>query len=70
MAISTNAAEQSKATKFTINTVKQLLDYCALHPGAKIEYKKSDTILNIHSAASYLAAPKPKICAAGLLFLG
>ncbi len=39
LALSTIAAEQSKATVFTMDTNDQLLDYCAMHPTAKIRYK-------------------------------
>ncbi len=62
-------AEQSKATEFTMNTVKQLVHYFATHPNAKIRYKKSDMILNIHSDSSYLGVPKTKSHTAGHFFL-
>ena len=52
MVLITIAAEQANATKKTLNTVEQLLDYCASHPDAKIRYTASDMILNIQSDAS------------------
>ncbi len=69
MALSTIAAEQSKVTEFSINTVKQLFHYCAMHWNAKIWYEQLDMILNIYSDASYLGAPK-KFYTAGHFFLG
>ncbi len=39
MALSIIVAEQSKVTKFTMDTVEQLLDYCAMNPNAKIRYE-------------------------------
>jgi hypothetical protein len=42
----------------------------SLHPDAIIRYYKSDMILNIHSDASYLTAPKARSRAGGIYFLG
>ncbi len=70
MILSTIAAEQSKTTEFTINTVEQLLDYCVTYPNAKIRYEKSNMILNIHCHASYLGAPKVKNHRTGHFFVG
>ncbi len=50
-----------------MDTVKQLLDYCMMHPNAKISCKKSDTVLNIQSDASYFGAPSKKPCRRTLL---
>jgi hypothetical protein len=40
------------------------------HPDTIIQYRASDMILNIHSDASYLSAPKPHSCVGGYCFLG
>jgi len=40
------------------------------HPDAIIRYRASDMILNVHSDASYLSAPKACSCAGGYIFLG
>jgi hypothetical protein len=40
------------------------------HPDAKIHYRASDMILNVHSDASYLSAPCACSCAGGYSFLG
>ena len=58
MALSSIAAQQSKATKKTMNNTEQLLDYLATHPNATIRYRVSDMILNIHSDTSYLSKPQ------------
>ncbi len=39
IALTSIGAEQSKATKFTMDTVKHFLDYCTMHPNTKIRYK-------------------------------
>jgi len=40
------------------------------HPEAKIRYHASDIVLNMHSDASYLTAPKSRSRAGGNFFLG
>ncbi len=40
------------------------------HPDAKIHYRASNMILNVHSDASYLSAPKAQSHAGGCFFLG
>ena len=40
------------------------------HPDAIIRYCASDMILNVHSDASYLSAPKARSRAGGYFFLG
>ncbi len=63
-------AEQSKTTEFTLYIVKQLRDYCVMHPKTKMSYKKSDMLLNIHSIPLYLGVPNAKSLADGHFFLG
>ena len=60
----------SKPTENTMKRVKQFLDYMYTHPDAKIRYRASDMILNIHSDASYLSATKARSRAGGYFFLG
>ena len=50
--------------------VKQFLDYMWTHPDATIRFRASDMILNVHSDASYLSAPKARSRAGGYYFLG
>ena len=47
----------TKATDWTLERCIQLLDYLAGNNPAKVRFHASDTIMNIHSAASYLSAP-------------
>ncbi len=50
------AAQQSAPTEETLAHVNQFLDYMWIHPDAEIRYRAS--VLNVHSDASYLSAPK------------
>jgi hypothetical protein len=50
--------------------VNQFLDYMWTHPDAIIWYRASDMILNVHSDASYLSAPRARSRAGGYFFLG
>ncbi len=70
MTLNTTATEQSTVKEFMVDTVENLLDYCAIHPIAKMSYKKSDIILTFHSDASFIGAPKAKSHTAGYFFLG
>jgi hypothetical protein len=70
MALSAIAAQQSAPTEKTLARVNQFLDYMWTHPNAKIRYRASDMILNVHADASYLSAPKAQSCAGGYFFLG
>ena len=51
------ASLQTKVTTKLKEEVKQLLDYCATHPNAGVQYYASDMVLNLHSDASYLSEP-------------
>jgi hypothetical protein len=57
MALSVIAAQQSAPTEETLACVNQFLDYIWTHPDAKICYRASNIILNVHFYASYLRAP-------------
>jgi hypothetical protein len=50
--------------------VNQFLDYVWTHPDDFIRYCSSDMILNVHSDASYLSAPKAHSQEGGYYFLG
>ena len=47
-----------------------LLNYLATHPVAKVRFDALDTILNIHSDASYLSEIKARSRLDGYFFLG
>ena len=68
-AINAIAAQQANSTKNTMLKVTKLLNYCATHPEATVQYKASNMILWCDSNASYLMAPKARSCGAGYLYL-
>ena len=70
MALSSIAADQAAPTENTMKRVRQFLDYMWTHPDAKIRYRRSDMILNLHSDASYLSAKNARSRAGGCYFLG
>ena len=70
MALSEISSQQAAPTKNTMKRVNQFLDYMWTHPDAIIRYRASDMILNVHSDASYLSAPKSCSRAGGYFFLG
>jgi hypothetical protein len=70
MALSEIASQQAAPTENTVEHVNQFLDYMWTHPDAIIQYRASDMILNVHSDALYLSAPKACSRAGGYFFLG
>ena len=70
LALSDIASEQANPTEKTMKRVRQLLDYMATYPEAKIQFRASDMILNVCSDASYLSAAKGRSRAGGYFFLG
>ncbi len=70
MALSEIVSKQAAPTENTMEHVNQFLDYMWTHPDAIIWYRTSDMILNVHSDASYLSAPKACSRAGGYFFLG
>jgi hypothetical protein len=70
MALSDLSSQQSAPTENTVKRVNQFLDYMWTHPDAIIRYRAFDMILNVHSDASYLSAPKARSQAGGYFFLG
>ena len=62
--------QQTSATNNTLKRTEDLLDYAATHPDAKIRYRASEIIIQIHTDASYLSEPKARSRAAGHYFLG
>jgi hypothetical protein len=68
MALSDLSSQQSAPTENTMKRVNRFLDYMWTHPDAIIRYCASDMILNVHSDASYLSAPKARSRAGGYFF--
>ena len=58
MALNKIAGQQANPTEKTMKRVNEFLDYMASNPDAKIRYHASDMVLNVHSNASYMTAPK------------
>lgn len=44
--------QQTSATKNTLKRTEDLLDYAITHPNAKMRYRASEMILQIHTDAS------------------
>jgi hypothetical protein len=61
--------EQAKPTQATIETIKQLLNYCATQEEAIITYSASKMILCVHSNAGYCNEKKAQSQAGGHFFL-
>ena len=70
MALSSIAAEQTKATEKTMKKCIQLLDYLASNANANIRFHASDIIMNIHFDASYLSESKAQSRACIHFFMG
>jgi hypothetical protein len=68
-AIGTIGASQASATKTTMEAVTHLLNYCATHPDAVVQYHSSDMVLHTDSDAAYLVAPKARSRVAGYHYL-
>ena len=69
-ALSAIATQQATATKQTESAAQQLLDNCAAHPDATIQFHASEMILGVHSNASCLSEPQAHSGAGGHFFLG
>ena len=69
-ALNTIANKQDKPTEKTMQQVEEFLDYIHTYPNSIIWYHAFDMILNMHSDASYLTAPKARSQIGGHFFLG
>ncbi len=70
MTLSSIAIKQTQGTTNTMEKAKQLLDYLATNPDAKIGYHTSDMIMNVHLDASYLSEAGAHSRACGHFFMG
>jgi hypothetical protein len=68
MALSAIASQQSNPTEETNGCIHRFLDYMATHPDAKIQFRASAMVLNVHSNASYLSTLQAQSCAGGYFF--
>eukprot|EP00957_Ditylum_brightwellii_P087389 6652023-Ditylum_brightwellii.AAC.1 len=69
-ALNTIGSQQSKSTESTEQAVKQLMDYCATHLDATIQYYASGMILQVHSNAAYMNETNAHSTAGGHFLLG
>ena len=70
MALSMIASKQKKGMERTMEKALQVLYYLAAHPDAKVKFRASDMVMNIHSDASYLTELKARSRACGHFFNG
>ncbi len=71
IALSKLSSTQTKGTEAVKNLIaSQLLNYCATHPNAVLQYRASDMILHIHSDTAYLNETEARSRVGGHHFLG
>jgi hypothetical protein len=70
MALSMIASKQKEEMERTMEKALQVLYYLVAHPDAKVKFRASDMVMNIHSDASYLTEPKARSRACGHFFNG
>ncbi len=70
MGLSSIAVKQTKATKKTMERCIDLLNYLATNQDAKVRFRASDMVMNIHSDASYLSETKSRSRSCGHFFMG
>lgn len=68
--LSATASVQATPTQLTKQRCDHLLDYCATHPNAVVQFRASAMILKIHSDASYLSETQARSRIADHFFLG
>lgn len=61
VALSTLSTQQAKPTQQTWKDILQLLNYCATHPNAEIQYRKIDMVLKGHRDSSFMSEPQARI---------
>ena len=69
LTLSAIVTKHAKPMEKTKETIKQLLDYCALQEEAVISYSESKMILAVHSEAGYCNKKKSRSQAGGHFFL-
>ena len=70
MGLSSIAVEQTKATEKTMERCIDLLNYLATNQDAKVRFRASDMVMNIHSDASYLSKTSSRSRSWGHFFMG
>jgi hypothetical protein len=70
MLVALNALASAPTTHATAKAATHLLNYAATNPSAIVRFRSSAMILNVHSDASYLSAPKARSRTGGFFYLG
>ena len=70
VALDTFAAAQTSGKIETEKATQKLLDYCATHPDATVQYKAIGMILKSHSDASYFSKSQERVRAGGFFYMG
>ncbi len=70
MAFRTIVADQTIATKRTLEWCTQMLDYLGRNAKAKVRFHASDMVMNIHLDVSYLSKAKACSLTCGHFFMG
>ena len=68
-ALNTLGSQQSTATVETAKSITWILNYCATHPDAVVQFHASDMILTFDTDASYMSEPKARSCVGGYHYL-
>jgi hypothetical protein len=66
MTLSNIACQSAAPTKKNKQRVDQFLDCMWAHPNAKICYRVSDMVLNVHSDTLYPRPPRPEVMPADI----
>ena len=69
-ALNALSTQQATPTTNTLKLCHRLLDYSATYPNVTLRYHANDMVLQIHSDAAYLVAPKARSRIAGHFSLG
>ena len=70
MGLSSIAVEQTKATEKTMERCIDLLNYLVTNQDAKVRFRASNMVKNIHSNASYLSKTNLRSRLCGHFFMG
>jgi hypothetical protein len=70
MGLSSIAVEQTKAKEKPLERCIDFLNYLATNQDAKVRFRASDMVMNIHSNASYLSKTNSRSRSCGHFFMG
>ena len=70
VALGAISTRMSPSTVKKIQVVNQILDYCSTHAETMIKYLASNTVIQIHTDASYISETEAHSQAGGYFYLG